>query len=296
MNGWVLTGGTLTLDGVAPYISNAGTVRIDSQLTALTGLTKDGGGALTVNGATSINGGLTVNAGTLTLNGNTNLDAAPVVNGGTLSIQGTVNAYVGGALTGTRFTGVGALTVNPGVHMTNDANDYTGRTHFSGAGGSNFTSIGNLGEASSLGAPTTVADGRINIANPSGTTGSRSVSYIGDGDVSDRNWTLTSNGYRGTSLINNGTGTLTLTGAIAVNKTSLAYAPAFTAGTADLELLGVISGNDVAFNANAGRVLRLGNANTFSAGTIGGAGKVEAATLANISASPARWAREARQP
>jgi fibronectin-binding autotransporter adhesin len=84
MNGWVLTGGTLTLDGVAPYISNAGTVRIDSQLTALTGLTKDGGGALTVNGATSINGGLTVNAGTLTLNGNTNLDAAPVVNGGTL--------------------------------------------------------------------------------------------------------------------------------------------------------------------------------------------------------------------
>jgi fibronectin-binding autotransporter adhesin len=198
------------------------------------------------------------------------------------SIQGTVNAYVGGALTGTRFTGVGALTVNPGVHMTNDANDYTGRTHFSGAGGSNFTSIGNLGEASSLGAPTTVADGRINIANPSGTTGSRSVSYIGDGDVSDRNWTLTSNGYRGTSLINNGTGTLTLTGAIAVNKTSLAYAPAFTAGTADLELLGVISGNDVAFNANAGRVLRLGNANTFSAGTIGGAGKVEAATLANI--------------
>ncbi|MCZ4094697.1 hypothetical protein [Sinorhizobium psoraleae] len=66
-----------------------------------------------------------------------------------------------------------------------------------------------------------------------------------------------------------------------MNKSTFARAPAFTAGSADLELLGVISGNDVSFGANAGQVLRLGDANTFSTVTITGAGKVEAATLAD---------------
>ncbi|MEI4505950.1 autotransporter-associated beta strand repeat-containing protein [Sphingopyxis sp. CCNWLW253] len=337
-NGYIITGNTLTLDGVDPTLSvTTGASTIASTITGTGRVIKAGGGTLTLSGNNSFNGGLTVSAGTLFLTGNNSFGSGPVITGGALSLTGT-NSFVGdisvngtltasgaaalgtagnnitisggslnigatgGTLTGrtvtlsgvgrvnisgagiggAHFTGTGGLAVSAGVNLTDDSNNYSGSTAFNGAGGSTFSSIGNLGETSSLGAPNTVADGTIVISNPSGTTGTRSVSYVGDGDVSNRNWSLTANGYRGVGLTNSGTGTLTLTGAIGVNRTSLAQTPAFTAQTADLELLGVISGNDVAFNANAGLVLRLGDANTFASGSIGGAGKVEAATLTNV--------------
>ncbi|MCL1635850.1 autotransporter-associated beta strand repeat-containing protein [Luteimonas sp. SX5] len=337
-NGYTITGGTLTFSGVDPTISvTTGAATISSLINGTSGLTKAGGGTLTLSNNNSFAGGVTVNGGTLSLSGNNSFGSAPTVISGGLNLLGT-NSFVGdinvngslfasgaaalgdagnnitisggslnigttgGSLAGrtvtlsgvgrvgiagagiggAHFTGTGGLTVSAGVNLTDDTNNYTGSTAFNGAGGSTFTSIGNLGEASSLGAPTTVTDGTIGISNPSGTTGTRTVSYVGDGDVSNRNWILTANGYRGAGLTNSGTGTLTLTGAISVNRTALANTPSFTAQTADLELLGVISGNDVAFNANAGRVLRLGDANTFASGSIGGAGKVEAATLANV--------------
>jgi fibronectin-binding autotransporter adhesin len=319
VNGYTVTGGTLTLGGVDPTLSvTAGGSTIASTINGTGRVIKAGAGSLVLSGNNSFAGGLTVSAGTLSLTGtnsfvgdisvngaliasgaaalgglgnNINISAGSLnigttggsLTGRTITLSGTGNVGISGAgIGGAHFTGTGGLTVSPGVNLTDDTNNYTGATSFTGAGSSTFTSIGNLGEVSSLGAPATAASGTISIVNPIGTAGTRSVVYVGGGDVSDRNWAFTSNGYRGTNLTNSGTGTLTLTGNIGVNRSSLAQAPSFTAGTAGLELLGVISGNDVVFSANAGQVLRLGDANTFSTGNIGGAGKVVAATLANI--------------
>ncbi|MGK9286653.1 autotransporter-associated beta strand repeat-containing protein [Sinorhizobium meliloti] len=318
VNGYTITGNTLTLDGLNPTLSvTAGNSTIASTINGIGHVIKAGAGSLVLSGNNNFAGGLTVSAGALSLTGtnsfagdinvngtltaggaaaignlsnNINISAGALnigTTGGTLAgrtvtLSGIGNVGISGAgIGGAHFTGTGGLNVSPGVNLTDDTNNYTGATSFTGAGSSTFTSIGNLGEASSLGAPSTVAAGTISVVNPTGTTGTRSAIYVGDGDVSDRNWAFTSNGYRGTALTNNGTGTLTLTGAISVNKSTFARAPAFTAGSADLELLGVISGNDVSFGANAGKVLRLGDANTFSTVTITGEGKVEAATLAD---------------
>ncbi|MBZ9814514.1 autotransporter-associated beta strand repeat-containing protein, partial [Mesorhizobium sp. CA7] len=293
--------GTLTLTGNNSFTGgltvNAGTLSLTGNNSFGSSPVITGGAALSLTGTNSFVGDINVN-GSLTASGAAALGDVGnniIISGGALNIgttggsltgrtvtlSGTAVSLFGAGIGGAHFTGTGGLSVNPGVNLTDDTNNYTGATSFVGAGSSTFSSIGNLGQASSLGAPTTVAAGTIGISNPSGTAGTRIAIYIGDGDVSNRNWALTSNGYRGTGLSNSGTGTLTLTGAISVNKTSLAQAPSFTAATADLELLGVISGNNVVFNANAGQVLRLGDANTFSIGSIGGAGKVEAGTLAN---------------
>lgn len=294
-------GGTLVLSGNNNFTGgltvNAGTLSLTGNNSFSSGPVITGG-ALSLTGTNSFVGDISV-FGTLTASGAASLGDIGnniIISGGALNIGTTGGSLAGRAVTlsgvgrvgisgagigGAHFTGTGGLAVNPGVNLTDDTNNYTGGTGFTGAGGTTFTSVRNLGEASSLGAPTTVADGTISIVNPTGTAGTRTAIYVGDGDVSDRNWAFTSNGYRGTGLSNNGTGTLTLTGAISVNKTTFAYAPAFNAATADLELLGVISGNNVSFSANAGQVLRLGDANTFSIGTIAGAGKVEAATLAD---------------
>ncbi len=318
VNGYTVTGNTLTLNGLNPTLSVAtGNSTIASTINGTGHVIKAGAGGLVLSGNNNFAGGLTVSAGTLSLTGTNSFGGDINVNGtltasgaaalgnvgnninisggalnigttgGTLAgrtvtLSGIGNVGISGAgIGGAHFTGTGGLTVSPGVNLTDYTNDYTGATGFTGAGSSTFTSIGNLGQASSLGAPTTVAAGTISVVNPTGTTGTRNAIYVGDGDVSDRNWAFTSNGYRGTALTNNGTGTLTLTGDISVNKSTFARAPAFTAGSADLELLGVISGNDASFGANAGQVLRLGDANTFSIGTITGAGKVEAARLAH---------------
>src|SRR3546814_12234693 len=82
--------------------------------------------------------------------------------------------------------------------MNNDANNYTGATRLNCAtqasGNLNFTSLRNLGEASSLGAPTTVTDGTITFGG--GSQYSDRVTYIGSGDSSNRNWIMKSGQQR----------------------------------------------------------------------------------------------------
>ena len=238
-NGYIITGNTLTLDGVDPTLSvTTGASTIASTITGTGRVIKAGGGTLTLSGNNSFNGGLTVSAGTLFLTGNNSFGSGPVITGGALSLTGT-NSFVGdisvngtltasgaaalgtagnnitisggslnigatgGTLTGrtvtlsgvgrvnisgagiggAHFTGTGGLAVSAGVNLTDDSNNYSGSTAFNGAGGSTFSSIGNLGETSSLGAPNTVADGTIVISNPSGTTGTRSVSIRPDSHI-----------------------------------------------------------------------------------------------------------------
>ncbi|MGR4867942.1 autotransporter-associated beta strand repeat-containing protein [Variovorax sp. LARHSF232] len=302
-NGYVLNGGTLTLGGVAPTITtNPGVITtINSVIAGSAGLTKAGTGWLFLTGANTFSGNINVNGGRLDVNGNAALgNVANVVNmangtrldvgstggglaGRTVSLTGSVQIFGSGAGSGF-FTGSGSAGFFA-VAVSNDLNNYTGRTTFNSGSASSFTSIADLGMASSLGAPTTVADGTITVGAPNQTNAV--LQYVGDGDSSNRNWQL--NPPAGPSgeavyLQNWGTGTLTLTGNIALAGGSGNRAE-FDAVTADMELLGVISSNngrDAWFVSSAGRTIRLGDANTFTGrGVVRGAGQVQVGTIAN---------------
>src|SRR3546814_9645219 len=85
----------------------------------------------------------------------------------TIGIAGGTTLTILGPGTGSaRYTGAGNLLVNPNagnLTLSNDNSDYTGTTRFNGRNGVAslyFSSVRNLGEASALGAPTTVIDGR----------------------------------------------------------------------------------------------------------------------------------------
>lgn len=316
--GYTLTGGTLTLAGTDPsFTTTAGTTSIDSVVNITTGgLIKNGGGTLTLTADNSFNGGIDLNGGALSLQGANTFTGAININSGTLVVSGdsalgdSANEIIisSGGLTGgttggdlsnrtvnltggqvtirgtgvyeTFFTGIGGVSAQ---HLWNDSNNYEGKTSFVGSG--SFTSIADLGTASSLGAPVTVADGTIHFQSPN--QHNATLSYLGDGDTSDRNWTINPGSGPGgirPNLVNAGTGTLTLNGDIALGGGSGNTAQ-FTAGSADLELTGVISSNNgrpVTFAANAGQTVRVSGDSTFAgAAVIGGAGTVEASSIAN---------------
>ncbi|WP_206860571.1 autotransporter-associated beta strand repeat-containing protein [Lysobacter changpingensis] len=305
-NGYTLSGSTLTLAGTTPSINTgngAVTQTINSVIAGNAGLTKTGTGTLALNGANTFSGAININAGGLSVNGNSALGAAGnTINlaagasltagttGGDLAnrtviLGGPGQSTIAGAGVGSAFfTGAGGLTFNGGGGISNDANNYTGATSFVGGGTKFFTSIGNLGEASSLGAPTTAANGTITLSGVSQVASS--LSYVGDGDSSNRNWNINPGAGPGNTITfrNSGTGTLALTGNIALGGGS-GNGAQFHAQTADLGLLGVISSNNgrpVTFVADAGRTVTLGDTNTFSGGaSISGAGKAVAGTIAD---------------
>ena len=292
VNNWVINGNTLTLGGTAPTINTIGNTTINSVIAGTSGLTKIGGAQLFLTGANTFSGGITLGGGTLRVandaalgnasnNITTTANAGLIVDTGTtnrtVAIGGGTTLSVSGAGTGSALlTGSGNISVFSGARLTNDANTYTGTTRLNGlsqgSGSVFFSSVRNLGEASSLGAPTTVANGTITFAG--GSQYSDSIVYTGDGDSSNRNWVLAGGPTR--VFRQRGTGTLTLTGDISVTPTS------FIAETADLELLGVISGSgNVGFGASAAGSITLGGANTFTGNAGVSGGIVRASVLAD---------------
>jgi len=302
-NGYSLSGSTLTLAGTNPTITTNSnvSVSISSVLAGTAGLTKNGAGTLGLTGNNTFSGGITVNAGTLSVNGNAALGASSngitmaagtvltssgSLSGRTVTLNGGL-VTLGGTAGSARFTGAGGLDVTGnGVSLTNDTNDYTGQTRFRTHGSRSFTSIADLGVASSLGAPTDVALGTVVFQAQSNYADS--LSYIGDGDSSNRNWQISSGGggaFPATaSFVNSGTGTLRITGSI----TGVGgIAPiSFSANTADLELLGVIGDSaERQFNfigSSTARSITLGAANTYAGNTSIAGVRVRAPVLANI--------------
>ncbi|KQZ69554.1 hypothetical protein ASE06_01670 [Sphingopyxis sp. Root214] len=294
--GYVLSGSTITLGGPAPTIttnfSNANAT-INSAIAGSSGLIKAGNGGLILNGANSFTGGITLNNGSiyassdaalgalsnnittaagvtvrLSIAGASTSRAVAIGDGGTLILEG---GGAGSAL----ISGNGRVSVAAsGVTMSNNLNSYTGQTIFTGCNGTcsaRFTSLGNLGEASSLGAPVTVADGTIIFNQQS--QYSDSLIYLGDGDSSNRNWDINGNG----ALIRNqGTGTLEITGDVDISVNG-----GFYADTADVRLLGVLSGGGFGFSALAGRHVLLGDANIFT-GQATLVGEIRVGKLADI--------------
>ena len=329
-DGYSLTGGSLILGGTSPTLSvTTGTSTIASPITSTSGLIKAGAGTLMLSGSNSFGGGVDVNGGTLSLNAANSFNGAINVTGGNLTLGGTIGdvalggvgnqinlgsgrtltstgalsasrtvnlvsgtANIRGSGTGSAFyTGAGGLDVGNGIALTNDANNYTGRTSFTAISGdwnptyNAFSSIADLGVASALGAPTTVANGTI-VFGPGccQALNNERLHYTGTGHSSNRNWEFRPGNYGGGAfLFNSGSGTLRLTGNI--SGTTGSNPIGFVAESADMELLGVISsttGRSVQFNSGSGRTIRLGTANTFSGqAQIVGGGKTEAALISD---------------
>ncbi|WP_333679962.1 autotransporter-associated beta strand repeat-containing protein [Dyella sp.] len=298
--GYTLTGGALTFGGATPTISvsSNNTATINSVIAGNAGLTVAGtsaGATLALNATNTFTGGININGATLAFNGDASLGptsntitttgTAGLTNNGTaLSASRTVNissgtlqltggsssADLGAAL----YTGAGSLIAAQNVNLSNNNNSYTGTTTFNGGGTVTFTSIRDVGGGpSSLGAPTTAANGTIAVNEYIG-----SLVYTGAGNSSDRNWSLGGAYYSGQTLVNGGTGTLTLSGNIAESYGTPGYpsgvAYIFTAQSADLVLSGVISSSvDTTKNftenffrgSGTNRSITLGGANTYSA-------------------------------
>ena len=296
VNGWTLNGNSLTLAGVAPTLTINGDTTINSVLAGNAGLTKVGGRTLTLTGANTFSGGITLSGGGLVastdaalgaLSNNISVTASStlaittgatnrtvnIASGATLLIQG---AGSGSAL----YTGAGNLNVNAsgGVHLSNDANTYTGTTQFNGCNGvcgAYFSSIGDLGEASSLGAPTDAVSGTILFNQNS--QYSDSVIYTGDGDSSNRNWRLVG---AAAVIRNQGTGTLEITGNVTTNAGGGAV---YSAEGGDFRLLGTLSGANYSFGGTvAGRKITLGGANDFTGTAVISTVIVEAPVLADM--------------
>ncbi|HJR74109.1 MAG TPA: autotransporter-associated beta strand repeat-containing protein [Luteimonas sp.] len=297
VGGYTLTGSTLTLTGPTSTINaNAGTTTIESTIAGSTGFTKAGGsGILTLTGNNTFTGDIAVTGGRLILDDDAALGAAG--NGVSLAAGARLDAntaldssrlvtLLGGTATATggalsaRFTGAGNL--NLAGTITNDANDYTGQTGFS-TGTFGFTSIRNLGEASSLGAPTDPTLGTVRVSAGGGLGGS--AVYSGDGDSSNRGWLFINTSSGGNLLRNAGTGKLSITGDIAAAG-AWTLAMNFNALTADMDLLGVISSSTdrtIAYTGgSANRTIALGDANTYTGASSINNVTVRAGTLNNI--------------
>lgn len=297
VGGYSLTGGVLTLAGADPVVSvTSGTATIDSRLAGSDGLIKAGGGTLWLTGDNTFSGGLDLQSGWLRVDDDAALgnasntirvsaDAGFRVDGGDVSgrivdiAETAVLTLVRPDTGSATFTGAGSLNLESSVRMTNDSNTYTGQTIFNGAnqgsGAIYFSSVRNLGEASSLGAPTTVENGTIRFVR--GTQYTDRIVYTGDGDSSNRNWEF-SGGTTRRRFLNEGTGTLELTGDM-----ELLQETGFEAGDFGFSLQGILSGDagNVYFQASDTGDILLSGANTYSGATHISGGTILASVLAD---------------
>jgi autotransporter-associated beta strand protein len=277
---------------------------------ASAGLTKAGTGALTLSGANTFDGVVTINAGTLSINSfpnggvagslgmSSNAATNLVMNTGTLS-------YTGGSTTTDRGITFGALTGNPIISITaaaanlnltsaivgtpgqqidftkggggtltlsNDNNSYIGRTFASG-GTLAVSSISAVGAGnSSIGVATSASTGLISIGSGAVTA---TLSHIGTGSTTDRDLDLP--GTTGGGIISqSGTGLLKFTGTFGASGagSKTLTLTGSTAGTG--EIGSVIVDNSVtnitALTKAGTGTWTLSGANTYTGATTVGAG------------------------
>lgn len=169
-------------------------------------------------------------SGTITSNTSTSSHVSRIASDvGKLTLSGTVNTTgsvhqivlqgdgdieVTGQITGIGI--VSSATNGTGVRkLSNDTNNYTGATRVNGAV-LEFTSIANVGSASSLGAPVNAADGTINLGFDTTNATLRYVGTATGGHTSDRVVRL-NNAATTTAVYTieaNGTGPLALTSGV----------------------------------------------------------------------------------
>ncbi len=201
-------GGTINTNGLDRTLAN-------SVGSGIGGLTKAGGGNLTLNGTATYTGETVLSAGTITVGannalgngGNLTLAAGTTLDIGSRSLThglvttsgaspailgtGTISASTGFFLNHTGDTSIGAILGGAGgllkaqtnIVTLSGASTYTGTTEIQ-AGTLVITSIANVGGGSSaLGAPTTAENGVIRMGL---TTAATTLNYTGAGHSSNR--------------------------------------------------------------------------------------------------------------
>ncbi len=161
-------------------------------------------GNIAASGGASTNTRISSEADKLTLGGTVTISGTTHQ----LVLQGDGNIEITGQITGTSF--ISSATNGTGIRrLSNDTNSFTGQARVNG-GILEFTSIANLSSACSLGAPTTIADGTINLGFDATPAILRYVGTALGGHTSERVIHLA--GTTGTySIEANGTGPITLT-------------------------------------------------------------------------------------
>ena len=284
-------GGTLDTGGDGTSTTFSGVISGTGR-----GLTKSGAGTLTLTGANTYNGTMTINAGTVkvTGTGKVGLDTANItlanVAGATLDFTGVSSSRIHGNLSGGGASG-GNIVLGAGtMYVGNGASSYTyggiisGTGNFSYAGTGTQTLTGNNtfdgktgvskgtlsississinGGASSVGNATTAATGRLDIGDK---TDTGTLLYTGTGHSTDRSVNL--GGYTGGATLDaSGSGALVFTSAF----------QASVVGTKTLTL----TGNNTADNRIGGAIVN--NATTGSTATTAASSASTALVLASV--------------
>ena len=187
----------------------------------------------------------------------------------TSSIDGTISAVIAD-------NGGTALTKSgPGTLILTGKNTYTGKTTIS-VGALSINSIGNVnGGASSLGNPSDVAAGTIDLADV--------LIYTGGGSSSDRVINLKSQ----SSIQNTGSGTLTLTGGITGNQPLFlsSYDVNSLGGNQDITVTGMIDGVTQMGYSGVGTLTLTNPNNSF--GSIAFSDTVSISSIANAGVASA---------
>ena len=197
----VLTLDVTTGKPIINVTTGSRTLTITSVIEGNDGLQKNGAGTLLLNAiSNNFSGNIDINAGTLRVGDNNTAArlggatyAGNILNNGTLWFTHNQNQELSGVISGSGILnkgGSGTLTLS-------GDNTYTGKTIIagSGAGGpglsvSSFNSVnesetGAVMASSSLGAPTTIANGTIQFGN-SGNQRSSTLIYTGSGETTNR--------------------------------------------------------------------------------------------------------------
>jgi autotransporter-associated beta strand protein len=264
---------TVTGSGAKQLIlqgSTAGTgeiagIIVDSASGATT-LVKNGTGTWILSGANTYTGNTTLNAGTLQLSGNGALGSGSItLAGGTLDLGGKSLTNTISGLTGGGFVN-GTITNDGGNYAFQDG---TISAVLAGTSGLAKTGVGTLALTAnnSFTGSTTISAGNLSIsqvgalASTSGVTldNATALLYTGSAATLDRSISVTS----GTGTIrNDGSGLLTLSGALAKDGTTLTL----QGGSNGITVSGAISGA----SANSDLVIDGGTVTLASANTYNG--------------------------
>lgn len=258
------TGGTSIID-----VANGMGVMITAPIQGSAGLTKSGGGTLTLTGDNSYTGTTSVNAGTLTLFAGGRL-AGAVENSATFNNSGTVVGLVTNSGTLTSTNGLqGGLTNNSGASATlrnlvQGAVSNAGTITLSGTatftGGVSQTATGTFDLAGfNTNLPSLSGAGTVQLGSATLTLGGDDSSFAFAGVISGTG-----------SLSKIGTGTLTLSGANGFTGTTSNSGGGTLAITAPGSLAGTVSNSATLNNAGtiAGLVTNMGQ--LTSTGTLNG--------------------------